>query len=84
VILILHYSVIFSDAGAFGWGGIGVSGMPNGQIMNGGLPTFHQTAATTAAAFPTSHSMNFPAKTWHTSPAGNPFVVSVDQKYSCM
>lgn len=64
-----------SDAGAFGWGGMGVSGMPNGQIMNGGLPTFHQTAATTAAAFPTSHSMNFPAKTWHTNPAGNPFVL---------
>lgn len=65
----------FTDVGAFGWGSMGVSGMPNGQVMNGGLPTFHQTAATTAAAFPTSHSMNFPAKTWHTNPAGNPFVL---------
>lgn len=69
---------MFSDAGAFGWGGMGVTGMPNGQVMNGGLPTFHPAAATTATAFPTSHSMNFPAKTWHTNSTGNPFVVSAD------
>jgi hypothetical protein len=78
VILVLHYFLMFSDAGAFGWGGMGVTGMPNGQVMNGGLPTFHPAAATTATAFPTSHSMNFPAKTWHTNSTGNPFVVSAD------
>lgn len=52
--------------------------MPNGQVLNGGLPTFHPPATTAATAFPTSQSMNFPAKTWHTNPAGNPFVVSVN------
>jgi hypothetical protein len=51
--------------------------MPNGQVVNGGLPTFHPSTATAATAFPTSQSMNFPTKTWHTNPAGNPFVVSV-------
>ncbi|XP_069692417.1 arf-GAP domain and FG repeat-containing protein 1 isoform X2 [Periplaneta americana] len=63
--------------GAFGWPGVGVSGMPNGQVLNGGLPTFHPSAAAAAAAaaFPTSQSMNFPAKTWHANPAGNPFVL---------
>lgn len=71
----LCYSVVFADAGAFGWGSVGVSGMPNGQVLNGGLPPFHPTAA----AFPTSHSMNFPTKTWHTNAVGNPFMVSVDQ-----
>lgn len=68
---------VFADSGSFGWGGVGISGMPNGQVLNGGLPTLHPPAATAAAAFPTSQSMNFPAKTWHTNPAGNPFVVSV-------
>ncbi|KDR15368.1 Arf-GAP domain and FG repeats-containing protein 1 [Zootermopsis nevadensis] len=60
-----------SDAGAFGWGNVGVSGMPNGQVLNGGLPPFHPTAA----AFPTSHSMNFSTKTWHNNAVGNPFVL---------
>lgn len=66
----------FTD-GAFGWGSVGVGGMPNGQVMNGGLPAFHSSAAAAAAAaaFPTSQSLNFPAKTWHANPAGNPFVL---------
>ncbi|KAJ9579785.1 hypothetical protein L9F63_004570 [Diploptera punctata] len=73
VILIFNFIItcyILAD-GTFGWSGVGVSGMPNGQIVNGGLPNFHQTQAN----FPTSQSMNFPAKTWHTNPAGNPFVL---------
>ncbi|PNF42799.1 hypothetical protein B7P43_G13609 [Cryptotermes secundus] len=64
-----------TESGSFGWGGVGISGMPNGQVLNGGLPTFHPPATTAATAFPTSQSMNFPAKTWHTNPAGNPFVL---------
>ncbi|PSN41621.1 hypothetical protein C0J52_17776 [Blattella germanica] len=60
-----------SAEGSFGWSNVGVSGMPNGQVVNGGLPGFHPAAAN----FPTSQSMNFPAKTWHTNPAGNPFVL---------
>ncbi|GLG96098.1 Uncharacterized protein GBIM_02919 [Gryllus bimaculatus] len=46
-----------------GWGAVGPEVVPNGAILSG-----------MGAVFPTSQSMNFPAKVWHNS-VGNPFVL---------
>ncbi|XP_049774707.1 arf-GAP domain and FG repeat-containing protein 1 isoform X1 [Schistocerca cancellata] len=54
----------------------GANSMPNGQVPNGGIASFHSQVPVAAVAFPTSQSMNFPAKAWQPiPPSGNPFVL---------
>nr|CAD7260689.1 unnamed protein product [Timema shepardi] len=60
--------------GAVVWGAPGVNGMPNGQVVNGVLPAFHQSVSANNA-FTTSQSMNFASKPWQGKPQGNPFAL---------
>nr|CAD7392211.1 unnamed protein product [Timema cristinae] len=62
--------------GAVVWGAPGVNGMPNGQVVNGVLPAFHQSVSANNA-FTTSQSMNFATKPWQGKPQGNPFALGM-------
>lgn len=54
----------------------GANSMPNGQVPNGGIASFHSQVPVAAVAFPTSQSMSFPAKAWQPiPPSGNPFML---------